>query len=124
MRKTAKVQASVWLKGFLLAILLHSGVPGFTSVPVCQPLSCIIDDLQRSGPSQNRVTYNWSAVSGATEYKVFYTQLSDGAVSALYTTTATSYVSPVLSPGAYRFHFAAVCENESLSYIADEVIIN
>lgn len=124
MRKTVKVQASVWLKGFLLAILLHSGVPGFTSVPVYQPLSCIIDDLQRSGPSQNRVTYTWSAVSGATVYKVFYTRLSDGYSSPVHTTSATTYTSPVLSSGAYRFYFAAVCENETLSYIADDIIIN
>ncbi|MDO8365211.1 MAG: hypothetical protein Q7T20_00345 [Saprospiraceae bacterium] len=124
MKKTVKVQAYVWLKGFLLTILLHSGVSGFTAIPELQPVSCIIDDLQRDGPSQSSVSYSWSAVSGATEYKVYYVRQSDGYTSSVQVSSSTGYTSPVLSTGTYTFFFAAVCGNETLSYIADEVIIN
>lgn len=124
MKKTAKIQTNVWLKGFLLTILLHSGFSGFTTIPDLQPLSCVIGDLQRDGPSQGSVTYTWSAVSGATQYRVFYVRLSSGYTSAVHTTSSTTYTSPVLTAGTYRFYFAPVCGNETLSYIADDVIIN
>ncbi len=124
MKKTAKIQTNVWLKGFLLTILLHSGFSGFSTIPDLLPLSCVIDDLQRSSPSQGSVSYTWSAVSGATQYNVFYVHLSSGYTSAVHTTSSTNYTSPVLTAGTYRFYFAPVCGNETLSYIVDEVIVN
>ena len=124
MKKTAKVQTNVWLKVFLLTSLLHSGFSGFTAIPDLRPLSCVIDDLQRSGPSQGSVSYTWSAVSGATQYSMFYVRVSDGSTSTVYTTSSTAYTSPVLTAGTYRFYFAPVCGNETLSYIVDEVIVN
>ena len=122
MKKTAKVHA--WLKGFLLTILLHSGVYGFTAIPVYQPVTCIINDLQQNGISQSTVSYSWSPVSGATAYKVYYVRLSDGYTSAVTTSSSTTYTSPQLAAGGYRFYFAPVCGSGTLSYIADEVIIS
>lgn len=125
MRKAAKIQTLPSLKVFLLAIFLHAGASGFTSMPVIESLSCVIDDLQRSGVSQNTVTYSWSAVSGATVYKVYYVRLSDGFTSTVSTSSSTSYTSPVLTTGVtYRFYFAPVCGNEAPSYVADDIVIN
>ena len=123
MRKTAKFQSLPGLKVFLMAILLHTGASGFTTMPDCQPLSCIITNLQISGSGQNTVTYTWSAVLGATAYKVYYVRLSDGYTSQFYYPSSPTYTSPSLSAGTYRFYFAPVCGNEYPSYIADEIII-
>jgi hypothetical protein len=123
MKKKTKVQHFAWFKGLLFTILMLSGSTGFTSTPDFRPLSCIIEDLQRTGPSQGAVYYSWSAVSGASGYKVYYVRLSDGYTSPIYSTSATSIYFSGLSAGSYKCYFAPVCGSEPLEYITDELII-
>jgi hypothetical protein len=124
MKKQTKVQPIAWFKGFLFAILLLSGATGFTNTQDFKPLSCIIENLQRTGPTQGAVYYSWSAASGASAYKVYYVRLSDGYTSPIYTTSATSIYFSGLNAGSYKCYFAPVCGSEPLEYIADELIIN
>lgn len=123
MKKQIKIQGLAWFKGFLFTILLLSGATGFTHTPDFKPLNCIIENLQRTGPSQGTVAYSWDAVSGASLYKVYYVRLSDGSTSSIYSTSSTSINLTGLSSGAYRCYFAPVCGNGPLEYITDDVII-
>lgn len=109
-------------KGLLLVLLLHLSFSGFTTAPALQPLSCIIENLQRTGPSQGNVSYSWNSVSGASGYKVYYVRLSDSYTSPVYTTGSTSMPFYGLASGTYRFFFAADC-GETLEWISDEVIL-
>ncbi len=123
MKKQVKIQPITWFKGFLFTILLLSGATGFSHAPVFKPLNCIIENLQKTGPSQGTVYYAWDAVSGATAYKVYYVRLSDGYTSPVYTTNTPSYYFSGLSSGTYRCYFAPVCGNGTLEYITDDSII-
>lgn len=123
MKKETKVQRIAWIKGLLFTLLLLCGATGFSHTTDLKPLGCILENLQRTGPTQGSVYYSWSAVSGATVYKVYYVRLSDGYTSSVYTTSSTSIYFTGLSSGAYRFYFAPVCGDDPLEYITDDVII-
>ena len=123
MKKQTKVQHFAWFKGLLFTILLLSGATGFTSTPDFRPLSCIIENLQRTGPSQGAVYYSWSAVSGASTYKVYYVRLSDGYTIPTYTISATSIDFSGLSAGSYKYYFAPVCGSEPLEFITDDIVL-
>ncbi len=123
MNKQTKVQRIAWIKGFLFTLLLLSGATGFSHTPEFKPLGCILENLQRTGPSQGSVYYSWSAVSGATAYKVFYVRTSDGYTSSVYTTSSTSIYFTGLPAGNYKFYFAPVCGDDPLEYVTDDAII-
>ncbi len=123
MKKQVKVSSPVWFKAFLLTILLFTGATGFSAAPERMPSSCIIENLQRTGPSQGSVSYSWNSVSGATVYKVYYVRLSDSYTSPVYSTSSTYMPFSGLTAGTYRFYFAPVCGEDTLEYIADEVVI-
>ncbi len=123
MKNEIKARQQGWFKGFLLALFLIPGISAYSAPPVYLPITCPIQDLVKTNQSTGTVSYAWSAVSGATEYKVWYVRTSDNYASQVYTTGSSSFTFSGLSAGTYRFYFAAVCGQESLDYIIDEVLM-
>lgn len=72
--------------------------------------------IAKTSQTQNSVSYSWSAVSKATGYKVFYVRLSDNYISEVESISNTSHTFTGLQSGAYRFYFAAVCQDGTLNY--------
>ncbi len=107
----------------MLALFLLPGASSFSTPPMLQPLTCPIQNLTKTDQSAGFVSYSWSAVSGATEYKVFYTRTNDNYTSSMFTTGSTYISFSGLPAGNYRFYFAAVCGQETLDYVVDDVIL-
>ncbi|MBN8680105.1 MAG: hypothetical protein J0M29_17910 [Chitinophagales bacterium] len=123
MKQTVKKHNNNAWKPALVLLLLFIGAQGFL-VPstVRKYQSCIIENLQHTS-GQGSITYNWNAVSGASNYKTYYVRLSDGYTSETFTVYSTCKPYSGLTSGAYRFYFAADCGSGTLEYIADEVIL-
>jgi hypothetical protein len=123
MKNEIKVTRQAWFKGLVLALLLLPGVTGFSAPPMLQPVSCPIQNLTKTDQSTGYVSYSWSQVSGATEYRVWYVRTNDNYTSSVYSTGSTNISFSSLPAGSYRFYFAAVCGQETLDFILDDVLM-
>jgi len=123
MKNEIKTTRKGLFKGLVLALFLLPGLSGFSASPVLQAVSCPIQNLTKTDQSTGSVSYAWSAVSGATEYKVWYVRTSDNYISSIVTTGSTSITFSGLPTGSYRFYFVAVCGQETWDYIIDDVIM-
>lgn len=123
MKNEIKVARQNWIKVLVLALFLLPGVSGFSAPEVPQPLSCPIQGLTKTGQSEGSVAFSWGSVPSATEYRVYYVRTSDNYTSGVFTTGSTSISFNDLPAGTYRFYFAAVCGQESLDWIIDDVIM-
>lgn len=123
-----KIQFSNYLQLAVLAFL--PALAAFTSAPVKPAVTsaiftCSAPSPSRTGQSHGANTYAWSAVSGATQYAMFYVRKSDGFTSSVTYTTATSHTFSGLTAGNYAFYFATVCDGAALSdyIIVDDMVI-
>ena len=123
MKNEIKVARQGSFKLFLLALLLFPGVASFSASPGFSAVNCPIQGVTKTEQSTGSVTYTWSAVSGASAYKVYFVRLSDNFTSSVLTTGSTSVTFSGLPAGGYRFYFAAVCGQEGLEYILDDVLM-
>ncbi len=101
------------------------GLSAASSVPTVAVVGCLEPgNLSRTGITSSSISFSWSGASGATGYQVYYLRMSDNTVSSVMTTGSTSMTISGLSPGAYRFYFATVCEEGTSDYIImDDLII-
>ncbi|MBI1224633.1 MAG: hypothetical protein GC192_05305 [Bacteroidetes bacterium] len=103
---------------FLLLFALPMAI-GFAMPPVAT-LDCTCDaptNVHKTSYTTTSATFSWTAVSGATGYKVKYVRQSDAYASPEWTTTSTSYTFTSLTPGAYKFYFATDCGEEVSGFI-------
>ncbi|MBK8567192.1 MAG: hypothetical protein IPN76_28675 [Saprospiraceae bacterium] len=89
-------------------------LPTTTVVTDCSCPS--ISNLQKTFQSSGSVAFNWSAASGATQYKLWYVRESDGFTSSYSYTTNTSFNYSGLAVGQYDFYFQTVCNGEGSSF--------
>lgn len=74
--------------------------------------------------STNAVSFAWDAVSGATEYRVWYVREQDNYTSEVTSTGNTNITYSNLPAGTYRFYFTTVCGMVSSgSYVIPDLII-
>lgn len=123
MKNEIKVARHAGLKLFLLALLLFPGIASFSASPGYSLTNCPIQGVTKTEQSTGSVSYSWSPVSGASAYKVYFVRLSDNYTSSVFTTGSTSVTFSGLPAGGYRFYFAAVCGQEGLEYILDDVLM-
>ena len=111
-----------WFKGFILALFLLPGVSCLSAPTAFPPFNCPIQNLTKTDQSSGSVSYSWAAISGVTEYKVWYTRTNDNYTSSVTTTGSTSITFSGLPAGSYHFYFAAVC-GQGFDWIVDDVIM-
>jgi hypothetical protein len=108
------------MKKLLLMLLFAAPFAfGFASLPTAdEDCACSSPtNVHKTFGSGGSATYAWDAVSGATSYKVKYVRQSDGYASPEWSTSSTSYTFKGLTPGAYKFYFAANCVGEASGFI-------
>jgi hypothetical protein len=91
-------------------VLLIPIVFGFTN-PIVPESTCPGPQISLTSQSSGAASFSWNAVSGATEYVVFYVRQGDNYTSPLTHTQSTSFAYSGLPSGKYNFCFATVCEN-------------
>jgi hypothetical protein len=79
----------------------------------------------RTNKASGSISYSWSAVTGAVQYKLKYVRQKDNYTSPDYFTTSTSYTFSNLQSGDYAFYFYTVCsDGTSGAFINwDDVVI-
>ena len=97
---------------------------GHQPLPESATCTCAsVTNVQKAFQSSGAINYTWSAVSGATQYKVWYTRHSDGYISGFSYTTSTAYAFTGLAAGQYTFHFVAVCGGEGSNLIGVQDVL-
>lgn len=86
-------------------------------------VACSGPQVSVSSQSSGAVSFSWSAVSGATEYVVFYVRQSDQYTSPQTQTQSTSISYSGLASGHYHFYFATVCGGDLSEIIIIEDLI-
>lgn len=121
MRIEVKKSWQLYLKIFLLFLVpVASGIAQTHSVEV----TCIAPTVSKTGQTAGSVSFSWDAVSGATEYVVWYVRKEDNYSSAVMHTSNTSINVSGLSTGTYIFYFATVCGGGTSDYvIIDDIIM-
>ncbi len=110
------------LLGILMLLAFITPVVNAFTEPVKSEVSCQPPSPYVSSQGTGSVTYSWSAVSGATNYKVWYTR-NGGDASAESSTSGTSITFNGLSAGSYQFYFVTVCGDGASEYIVPESIV-
>jgi hypothetical protein len=79
--------------------------------PIVPESTCPGPQISLTSQSSGAASFSWNAVSGATEYVVFYIRHGDNYTSPLNYIQSTSFVYSDLPSGKYNFCFATVCGN-------------
>ncbi|MBC7776493.1 MAG: hypothetical protein H7246_13750 [Phycisphaerae bacterium] len=103
-------------------VLLIPIVFGFT-IPAIPGTTCPGPQVSVTSQSTGAASFSWNAVSGASEYVVFYVRQGDNYTSPLTYTQGTSIAYSGLSSGRYNFCFATVCGNELSQIIIIEDLV-
>ena len=111
-----------WYSKIVLVLLIPI-VSGFTNPPVIES-TCPGPHVSVTSQSTGSVSFTWNAVSGDSEYIVFYIRQSDNYTSSQIYTHNTSITYSGLPSGTYRFYFATVCGSEiSEIIIIDDLVL-
>jgi len=111
-----------WQFSTIVLVLLIPILSGFTN-PALVKLTCPGPQVSVTGHSTGSASFSWNAVSGASEYVVFYIRQSDHYTSAQIHTHNTSISYSGLPAGTYNFYFATVCGSELSEIIIIEDLV-
>ncbi len=108
---------------FIIAlVLLMPIIFGFTT-PAAPQTTCPEPQVSVIVQSSSAASFSWGAVSGATEYVVFYVRKGDNYTSQQIHTQSTSIAITGLTPGKYNFYFATVCAGGISAFIIIEDLV-
>ncbi len=109
-----------YLKAILLLLLPLTS--GHAQTPTVSA-TCTAPTVSKTGQTANSVSFSWNAVSGATEYAVWYVRKEDNSTSSTSYTSSTSINFSGLPAGTYCFYFATVCGASTSDYIIQDDLI-
>jgi hypothetical protein len=114
------IKTIVFLFAFLPSVL------GFQPAPEATTCACAsVTNVQRVAQVSGSNSYTWTAVPGASQYKVWYKRLSNGQTSSATFTSNTSFTFTGLAGGEYTFYFATVCIGDESNIIGiDDMTLN
>lgn len=108
---------------FSLLFLLNLSSPVRAGVPPTPEVTCPAPEVSIAEQAAASVTFTWNAVSGATQYRIWYVRREDNYTSSVITTGGTSVTFSNLPPGTYDFYFQTSCGGEGNSAIITQDII-
>jgi len=120
MKNEIKKNWQMYLK--ILLVLLIPIASGSTNPPVFES-TCPAPQVFLTGQSAGSASFSWNAVSGASEYVVYYVRQGDFYTSAQTHTHNTSITYSGLPSGTYKFYFATVCGSEQSGIIIIEDLV-
>ena len=113
------------LSGLLpLFLLLGLLIPVHAGAPLSIETTCPAPDVSVTEQTASSVTFGWSAVSGASQYRIWYVRREDNYSSQVTTTGGTSATFSNMPSGTYDFYFQTSCgvEGNSAIIVADLLI--
>lgn len=102
---------------FSLLFLLNLSNPVRAGVPPTPEVTCPTPEVSITEQAASSVTFSWNAVSGATQYRIWYVRREDNYTSSVITTGGTSVTFSNLTSGTYDFHFQTSCGGDGNSAI-------
>jgi hypothetical protein len=119
--KLMSKQAKQVLAAF--AMVLGLLATGFSAPPVVD-CNCDSPTITITSQGGGSVAFSWGAVSGATNYEVWYVKRENNFTSQLSTTSGTVMSFNNLPAGTYKFYFKAICGGEGSNIsIMDDLIM-
>ena len=123
MKNVCKMNWQRYFKIFALLVLVVPASSGYTTFPQAVQINCPEPGVSVTGRTSDSITFSWSAVEGASAYKVYYVNKSNNQGSALTTTGGTSITFSNLASATYTFYFATTCGTNSSEWIIIDDIV-
>lgn len=120
MKKKVKKNWS-WCLNIVLVLLIPV-ISGFANLPAVDSI-CPGPQASVTSQSTGSVSFAWNAVSGASDYVVYFVREGDNYTSQQIYTSNTSISFSGLPSGTYNFYFATVCGGEYSEVIIVEDLV-
>lgn len=117
MKNSSKKIWPMFFNLFLLLPLLAPVAPSFSLPTATVEVSCTAPSPTKNAHSSGYISFSWSAVPGATDYRVWYVRHQDSFTSESVLTGGTSCSFSGLPAGNYSFYFQTVCGETASEYV-------